>query len=618
MEDEYEPERDSSSSEEEMSVDDERQPTNLALRAVLESGEEGFEASQKTQMEQEHILQLIQQQQSESTKPEGACSECETQQATVQCEQCDDTYCEICFTALHRKGRRLQHTTQPIAGVESASNEPTKPSHTEEELTDEPMATPLPTGERATSEYAERAKYIPLRLKYEERKLLRLLEGSLRSSDYTDKVDRLTFKNKARRTYTQLVEICATLSGLVVAADYQSGQDVVQSRSFKQYEKFFKRFFEIGRRHKVMNPEKMRSEYGKLMYILQDSVHPEVQELLEFSCFRPIQTVYDYLEQCGAEAMLDESCMEIATRAVANYTMDGRRKSRPEVREEVRSKENAVKYLTRKYARQVSEDDIQRAIYSIGDNNSFLLGTRDPIEKMIRYLKKYFRPDAMEDGYSLAIEGGREGARLTHAHDRQYYYCLQSLALWREVSNEMFKLWYQADQDLLSPQQEYQLKDTGQGVNRVQQCPLVESTMRQILHNVQSEVGQGNWVGSSVIHLGDHNVPNALMFIDKYTQVSWILNPIVLVMERVEELARDERIGYFVNDVYGGCDKLKKDILVDFFRYGFDGSGADNFFDAGSCIDGRLTSAWNWCSKLHEKPFYPIFKLTGFRGFDGY
>jgi hypothetical protein len=25
---------------------------------------------------------------------------------------------------------------------------------------------------------------------------------------------------------------------------------------------------------------------------------------------------------------------------------------------------------------------------------------------------------------------------------------------------------------------------------------------------------------------------------------------------------------------------------------------ADNFFDAGSCIDGRLTSAWNWCSKV--------------------
>lgn len=34
-------------------------------------------------------------------------------------------------------------------------------------------------------------------------------------------------------------------------------------------------------------------------------------------------------------------------------------------------------------------------------------------------------------------------------------------------------------------------------------------------------------------------------------------------------------------------------LLADFFRFAFDGSGADNFYDAGSCIDGRLTSAWN-------------------------
>lgn len=33
--------------------------------------------------------------------------------------------------------------------------------------------------------------------------------------------------------------------------------------------------------------------------------------------------------------------------------------------------------------------------------------------------------------------------------------------------------------------------------------------------------------------------------------------------------------------------------LDDFFTHGFDGSGGDNYFDAGSCIDGRLTSAWN-------------------------
>ena len=48
-----------------------------------------------------------------------------------------------------------------------------------------------------------------------------------------------------------------------------------------------------------------------------------------------------------------------------------------------------------------------------------------------------------------------------------------------------------------------------------------------------------------------------------------------------------------------------------------DGSGADNFLDAGSCIDGRLTSAWNWGSKIEKKSYYPVFLLAGFTGFDG-
>jgi hypothetical protein len=30
-----------------------------------------------------------------------------------------------------------------------------------------------------------------------------------------------------------------------------------------------------------------------------------------------------------------------------------------------------------------------------------------------------------------------------------------------------------------------------------------------------------------------------------------------------------------------------------------------------------LTSAWNWCSKLEKKSYYPVFKLAGFTGFDG-
>ena len=58
-------------------------------------------------------------------------------------------------------------------------------------------------------------------------------------------------------------------------------------------------------------------------------------------------------------------------------------------------------------------------------------------------------------------------------------------------------------------------------------------------------------------------------------------------------------------------------VCLVFASGGFDGSGADNFFDAGSCIDGRLTSAWNWCQKLESKFYFPVFLLTGFTGFDG-
>ena len=39
----------------------------------------------------------------------------------------------------------------------------------------------------------------------------------------------------------------------------------------------------------------MRSEYGKLMYLLMDSAEPNIQELVEFRCVRPLKTVYSTL-----------------------------------------------------------------------------------------------------------------------------------------------------------------------------------------------------------------------------------------------------------------------------------------------------------------------------------
>lgn len=42
--------------------------------------------------------------------------------------------------------------------------------------------------------------------------------------------------------------------------------------------------------------------------------------------------------------------------------------------------------------------------------------------------------------------------------------------------------------------------------------------MRSLLYSTQQEAG-APWVRLSLIHLGDRDVPNALVFIDKYTQI---------------------------------------------------------------------------------------------------
>lgn len=107
--------------------------------------------------------------------------------------------------------------------------------------------------------FRERAKYIPLRLSLRERKYLRLLEAALATSEYTTKVDHTQFRNKNRRTHAQLQDICAVMSGLVVACNYKVGQDVIESRNYREHERFFRDIFELGRRHKIMNPGTLKS-----------------------------------------------------------------------------------------------------------------------------------------------------------------------------------------------------------------------------------------------------------------------------------------------------------------------------------------------------------------------
>ncbi|CAE6498645.1 unnamed protein product [Rhizoctonia solani] len=604
---------------------------------------------------------------------EGYCIECEDQPANVFCETCGDDFCDVCFEAQHRKGTRKLHKSRPLESAQPAPTTAATPAEpdidveprgadvdepTEEQDSDDPVAEPSNSA-RPRLSLAKRAKSIPLRLTLQERKLLRLLESALHVSEYTDRVDILSYSStRTKRAAAQIRELCSILSGLCLAADYKTGQELFEGRDFAANEDWFARVFEIGRRHKIMNPDKMRETYGKLIYLLMDAQSPDVSELLGFSPVSSLVTVYSTLEEHGALEVLEDPRLEIATKEIISPPGASGR-VRAEVQKSIREKERAVEALVNEYSvgefsartlrsarratqkeeeanglekntskendkQQISAELLRQCIYSISDNSAFLRVNRDPCEIMIGYLKKYFHPTkhtptkTLEEASkleqpSLAIRNGRNGARLSHDHSKQYTYVLQSLTLWREILGDMFHLWTLTETDLLSTTSLYRLRDTGQGLNRVQHAPKTSREMHAILGRAQRDLG--SWVGSSVIHMGDHNVPNALLFIDKYSQIYRILLPITNVLSHI---SNDPRVRDYAIREFGGVEEATRMVLVDFFRSAFDGSGADSYFDAGSCIDGRLTSAWNWCSLLEKKSYFPLFLLSGFIGFDGH
>eukprot|EP00918_Siedleckia_nematoides_P058907 GHVU01128533.1.p1 GENE.GHVU01128533.1~~GHVU01128533.1.p1 ORF type:complete len:612 (-),score=113.78 GHVU01128533.1:326-2077(-) len=447
------------------------------------------------------------------------------------------------------------------------------------------------------------AHFTPLRLSYEERKYLRLVDAALDVSEYTDKVDVYHTGGQAHVMAREIKGVCAILSGLVVAHNYQDGKRLIANKDFKDNERFFQEVFEISRRYKMLNPDRMRDSYGKLLYLLMDSCNPRVQEMLEFQCVTQVHTVGNLAQarENGA-ALLQDPLLVLATQEIFS---EG--KQRHQVQSDIQRKEKALRALKQKHGRRqtgqkkargilalgytissyftsdsssangdgatngsgdphakpyLSEEEVEQCVYSLSDHNSHLRFNKRPCTEMIRYLKEYFRPDAAEPNFSLSIQAGREGARLTHHHERQYKYVLESLLLWEEIQGNMMKLWAHAEADLMdSP---YQLRGTGQGLNRVQDAPRIHKLMNQALKKVMNVTG--GWVGSTVVHIGDHNVPNAFMFIDKYTQVPRILNPVVLCLSQISRLyASNSATRAYIDSQYRGEVSLKKNDFGGFF-----------------------------------------------------
>ncbi|GMI11678.1 hypothetical protein TrVE_jg8582 [Triparma verrucosa] len=487
---------------------------------------------------------------------------------------------------------------------------------------------------------------VPVRLSDRERILLNVLHNALEVSEYTDNVDIVSRRNKANRILQGILEVCAITLGLGLCGTGDSnrvGLNVEMNKAAKEEpsdnEALLQEIFEVGRRNKILNPSKMRSTYGKLMYLMQDAQASSVARGLGFSLYKDLVMVQPYLQDHGAGELLDDGLLPLAVCPVT--TVDektGEKLSREEINTAVQQKRDAIDELVDKYASttELSEENARRVIDSIADAYTVVASNVRPVVRMLELLEDNFVPNENEEKFSLQLSGksrggggygygmGRfgfgggggggssSGATLTHDHTTQYWFVWQTLKLWEHIQKNMHSLWVAADDDLLSTSCSYSLWNTGQGLNRVQNCPKVARMMHNYLSYVQSAAGRP-WVGLSVVHLGDRDVPNALVFIDKYTQVPRILQPIVDFIDGMQEFCSNPKIQVYVADNFTSQEKLRKKVLADYFKHGFDGSGDDG----GSCIDGRLTSSWNWTSRIAKKSYHHAFLMSGFQGFDG-
>jgi transcriptional regulator of aromatic amino acid metabolism len=70
----------------------------------------------------------------------------------------------------------------------------------------------------------------------------------LNVSEYTDKIDIISYSNKAKRIVGQIKDLCAIISGLLVSGDYKTGAQLFAKHNVRDNEDIFQRIFEVGRR----------------------------------------------------------------------------------------------------------------------------------------------------------------------------------------------------------------------------------------------------------------------------------------------------------------------------------------------------------------------------------
>lgn len=513
---------------------------------------------------------------------------------------------------------------------------------------------------------------ILLRLTDEERELHKIFCAALKVSEYTDEVDNI--RSSLRRDETICEAMCdffTTVCGLsVISNDLPADlREKLKERdvSVKVLEPVLQKLFEIARRYKRLNPDKMRSEYGKMIMMLQDLARPSIRRTMgEVQLVTPLKTVGAALESVQALDLLGDSIINMAVSPLpAGFTP-----------EQLAGKNKAHADLVAKYGGgdAAKAKVVDLCVVSIGDAIALIDTNRIVTAKLILWLDFYFRGAGDNPKRDLTIVRGTGGSMLSHGHDKQYNYVRESLLLWDYMQKDIFKMWEAVENDMIVNGGGYRIADTGQGHARMTAGPGASSVIAGAVAQAQA-AQNGRWEGIQVIHMGDRDVPNPLVAIEKYTMIPRMLEPIVRC---VEEVAREFNMvlrGSNNNNNSNGAqgpsssssasaaaakvavakqdaapsdateaddDAAKEDaaaskarpekypgfrqllllgqespeglivgMLRDFFRFGFCGSGDDG----GSCIDGRSTSFYEWTTLVCKKTYYQCLLLTGFTGF---
>ena len=63
-----------------------------------------------------------------------------------------------------------------------------------------------------------------------------------------------------------------------------------------------------------MCPSKMRSSYGKLMYMLQDALNPAISDSLGLNLWKPLNMVTTFLKSKGAVKLLFDARIIVSIR----------------------------------------------------------------------------------------------------------------------------------------------------------------------------------------------------------------------------------------------------------------------------------------------------------------